>query len=131
MRWETSMNGNDDIFDGLGDIQRRQVLVDLLTNDPRHVPQLSGMTREMATGHEALLRLYLDSSRSIAGVDDDQLSLHTVHLPNLTDDDFIEWDQEANSVTKGTRYSEMRPILRLLDDEGRESPVQEVEISQD
>lgn len=118
------MIDNDDIFDALADSQRRQLLVGLLDRKSKHVPNLSGDSREMAGANETLLQAYLTSDREFAGVDRDLVRMHCVHLPELAESGFVEWDGDANVVTRGPRFDELKPLLELLDDhrEGRLAP---------
>jgi len=37
-----------------------------------------------------------------------------VHLPKLADHGFIDWDQDAQRVTKGPQFDEIEPLLTVL-----------------
>ncbi|MFC6827212.1 DUF7344 domain-containing protein [Halopelagius fulvigenes] len=110
-----------ELFDALADGTRRRLLVFLLDHESRDVPKLSGVSAEMAEMNRVLLREYLSGSRRVDGGDKELLRTHHVHLPKLDEFDFIDWDQEANVVTKGSRFDEIRPLLEPL--EGREERV--------
>lgn len=43
--------------------------------------------------------------------------MHHVHLPKLEAAGLIDWDQDANRVTRGPQFAEVRPILELLTDD--------------
>lgn len=115
---------NDDVFDALADGQQRRLLVGLLERDPQRVPVLSDPSREIARAHGAFRREFLSSDRTLADVDKERVRAHCVHLPQLTEDGFVEWDRDASVVTRGPRFDEMEPLLELLNDqrEGRTTP---------
>ncbi|MFC6718950.1 hypothetical protein ACFQHN_15380 [Natrialbaceae archaeon GCM10025896] len=81
------------------------------------------MSQKIAEADEGLFQQHLSSSRVIPGVDEELLRLHYVHLPKLTDYGFIEWDRDAHVVTKGPRFDEMKPLLKLLIDQQKEETV--------
>ena len=39
-----------------------------------------------------------------------------VHLPKLAEYGFIEWDRQANAVTRGPQFAEIEPMLRVVAD---------------
>lgn len=43
-----------------------------------------------------------------------RLSMKHVHLPKLVDLGYVDWDREAETVTRGPRFDELRPLLKLL-----------------
>ena len=110
------MINRDDIFEALAHRQRRRLLVDLLEEGPRRVPELSQATRELAGASEPFIRQYLSDHSDIDGVDDDLLRLHYVHLPVLTRHDFVVWSPETRLATRGPRFDDLRPVLELLAD---------------
>ncbi|WP_255194661.1 DUF7344 domain-containing protein [Natronobeatus ordinarius] len=114
---------DDELFDALADSRRRQLLVELLTHNPQHVPELSRKSQEIAKADEKLFQQHLSSSRTIPGVDEGLLRLHYIHLPKLADYGFIEWDRNTHVVTKGPRFDEMRPLLEPLIDQQKEETV--------
>ena len=107
------MVNHDDVFDALTASHRRQLLVNLLSS-PQHVPEPSGISREVAEADENLLQRYLSSSRMIAEVDEYSVSMHHIHLPKLAEYGFIEWNQDDNLVVQGPRFDEIRPHLKLV-----------------
>ena len=117
------MVDNEDVFDALADSRRRQVLVELLTDNPQHVPELSERSQEIAEADEGLLQQHLSGSPGIPAGDEELLRLYYVHLPKLADYGFIEWDRDAHVVTKGPRFDEMKPLLELLIDQQEEGSV--------
>jgi predicted transcriptional regulator len=59
----------------------------------------------------------LAPSRGLAtdGGDENQtIAMQHVHLPKLADHGFIDWDQDAQRVTKGPRFDEIEPLLTVL-----------------
>ena len=46
---------------------------------------------------------------------------HT-HIPKLADMGFVEWDRETGTLSKGTNWSEIEPLLELLRDNRDELP---------
>lgn len=117
------MIDNEDAFDALADRRRRQLLVELVTHNPQHVPELSGSAQEFAEADEGLIQECLSGSPEIPGRDGELLRLHHVHLPKLADYGFIRWNRDAHVITKGPRFDEIRPVLELLIDQQEDEPV--------
>lgn len=42
------------------------------------------------------------------------LELHHNHLPRLDSAGFVDWDDETDTVTRGPRFEEIRPVLSVL-----------------
>ena len=91
--------GLEEMFDALGAVQRRRVLVELLESpeDP-----LRGIT-DSETETEA--RFVGDTVR-----------MAHVHLPKLDDYGFIDWNEDADVVRTGEQFDEIEPLLGLLDE---------------
>lgn len=90
----------DDVFDVLADSYRRRLLFTLLETN-----SLNGTTG------------YLDSPPDGARFEERGRSRQQhVHLPKLDDYGFIEWSPATNDVERGSRFSEIRPVLELLSD---------------
>lgn len=85
----------DDALDALADEQRRELLCALLTHNPQDARQ--SMVDE--TDSPALEQL---------------LALQHVHLPKLQEYGFIDWDRDAEEISKGPNFEEIRPLLELL-----------------
>lgn len=119
------MAGKDDVFDALAKRQRRQLLLDLLDRDPQRVSELSGVSRELACAHDALLDEYLASTRTGREVDENLLRMHHLHLPKLAEYGFIAWCRETHVVTRGARFDEIEPYLELLLADQETRPEQE------
>ncbi|WP_205254135.1 MULTISPECIES: hypothetical protein [Halostella] len=117
----------DSGFDALSNERCRELLVSLLDSDHRVVPELSDEAREIANSNEELLRKHLASSREVAGVDEDLLGVRLVHLPKIADYGFVEWDRDANVMSRGPRFDDLRPLLEMVDDP-REVPPSEIPV---
>lgn len=107
------MTDYDAVFDALAASHRRQLLVELLSS-PQYVSKPSGLSREIAQADGNLLQRHLSSSRTIAEVDEDSVSLHHIHLPKLAEYGFIEWHRDDDLVVQGPRFDELRPYLELV-----------------
>ena len=51
-----------------------------------------------------------------------KLALHHNHLPKLGQIGFIEWDREANTISQGSHFEEIEPVLELLVEHQEEMP---------
>jgi hypothetical protein len=95
----------DRCFDALSDRQRRRVLVTLLDHNPQTVDFRAS-----------------DDSISDEVPDELALQMHHVHLPKLADMGYVEWDRTADSIERGAKFEELRPLLELLDEHSDELP---------
>jgi DNA-binding transcriptional ArsR family regulator len=117
---------NDGIVAALADDRRRQLLLDLREQETLHVPELSDSSQEMAGAHESILEEFLSSTMEIPGVDKDTLRTYHVHLPELAESGLVEWDRDANHVTRGPRFDDVKPLLEFLEDHRQERLTVEV-----
>lgn len=115
---------DDTVFTALAHEQRRQLLAELRSYDPQRVEKLSRESRELMRAHDAFVDEYLTGSLTIETVDKALIRMYHVHLPELTEDGFIEWDRDTHLVTKGPRFDELQPVLELVEteQEGRSEP---------
>ena len=97
----------DAILDSLAHIQRRKLLVALLTHNPQDDESVVIDANESEA--EELTRL---------------LQMTHNHLPKLEDYGFITWNRETNEVSKGPNFEEIRPILELLQNHEDELPAE-------
>lgn len=104
----------EDVFDAVANVDRRRILVTLLTEDAIQVAKLTGRSRELSGADEGLLSKHLSSGREVQGADEDHLRLLHVHLPKLVEYGFIEWDVEANLIRKGPRFEGVRGLVEHL-----------------
>jgi len=114
--------GNDDAFDALADRRRRQLLVDLLHHEPRPVPTLSDASRELLGANESLLGEFLAGNREIDDADKTAVRMYHVHLPKLVEYGYVEWDRDADAVSKGMEFDAIRHLLEMID-ERRSDPI--------
>lgn len=58
--------------------------------------------------------------------EDDDLELlmdyQLYHLPQLVDEGYIDYHREANTITKGTNFEAIEPLLKLIDEHRDELP---------
>lgn len=85
-------------FKAIGNVQRRRLLVHMLSHNPEDDSKL--YIGDMETTDEELAALLTEME-------------HT-HLPLLEDYGFIDWDRENHVVTKGPRFDEIRPLLEMM-----------------
>lgn len=111
------MMNNDDAFDAMADLQRRQLLNRLFTEDPQPVPLLSSVSQEILQAQEGFLREYLTGSREIANADKADIRTHHVHLPKLTEYGHVKWDRDAHVTTKGPKFDDVKPLLELVENQ--------------
>ncbi|WP_137283906.1 DUF7344 domain-containing protein [Halorussus salinisoli] len=99
----------DAMFDELWNIHRHRILVSVAGQNPRTEDEF---TPESLVSDEAD-----DGDRN--GV---KTELHNVHLPNLAEQGYIEWDAETQTIWRGPNFDEIAPLLRLVDDHRDELP---------
>lgn len=103
---QASNDALDTVFDALSHPYRRRILTRLNDHNPRDEASFS--------------------TDSVADeVDDDErvaIDVHHRHLPKLAESGFIEWDREANVVTRGPRFDEIAPLIDLMDAHRDELP---------
>jgi hypothetical protein len=51
-----------------------------------------------------------------------RIQLYHVHLPKLDDQRLVEWDRDAQTVSRGPRFDEVEPVLRLLAENSERFP---------
>jgi len=87
----------DELFEVLSKPPRRRILTALAaanpTNEAEFVPRdFTGDER----GEDILMRL------------------HHTHLPKLDEAGFIEWNPDSKTITRGPRFDEIAPLVKLL-----------------
>lgn len=110
---------NDDVFDAMAELRRRQLLAGLLHTDSRPVPKLSSVSQKMLQAHETILREYLSGPQEIENADKAAIRTHHVHLPKLVQYSYVEWDKDDSVVTKGLNFDDVRPLLDVVE-QGRD-----------
>ena len=94
-------------------IERRAVsseaidsMMDALRSRPRRVVLMTLIERPTEVSIAALERELTHENARIS-------LLHS-HLPKLADTGYIEWDEDAETVSRGPRFSEVEPLVQLL-----------------
>ena len=100
----------NELFEMLSHGVRRRILITVGRENPQDEDDVT--SKSAANDHEE---------------DDDALELlatqiyHT-HLPKLADSGFIDWDRDEGQITRGPRFDEIEPLLRLMDNHQDELP---------
>jgi hypothetical protein len=92
-RRAVSSDAIDSMMDALASPTRRDILATLL-----------GVTTGISIPD---LERRLDS-------EDDRIRLHHVHLPKLVASGYVTWDGVADTISRGPKFSEVEPLVRLL-----------------
>lgn len=85
----------DESFDLLSDPVRRRIVTRLHDHNPREEVEFTA--DELAAEGDQI-----------------ELAIHHHHLPKLADAGFIDWDRDANIVTRGPRFDEIAPLIELM-----------------
>lgn len=64
----------------------------------------------------ALLAAESDDEVDLPAVERDEqdASMHHVHLPKLADAGFVDWDRRTDTVARGPAFDEVAPLLETL-----------------
>lgn len=93
---EEFLNGH---LEALGRLERRRVLLRLANATPHNNPCIDFSDVE-PTAEER----------------DPLVPMRHLHLPVLEEYGFIQWDRKNHRVTKGPRFNELEPFLKLYHD---------------
>ena len=88
----------DEIFRCLSHPTRRRILTRLAEHNPRHEDEFS--TRGFDPDDRELTMF--------------KTRIHHKHLPLLEKSGFLEWDREADVITRGPNFEEVRPLIDLM-----------------
>lgn len=88
----------DDVFRVLADVHRRQVLICLAE---------TGQTPAMVQVPEDIIDEASDFEQR-------QIEFYHVHLPELEQHGYIQWNRETHTVRRGVEFDEIKHLLRLL-----------------
>lgn len=107
-RLDRSDDSLSELFEILSHEYRRRVLIAISQANPRDEEEI---TSEMVAD----------------GRDDDALAvveqkLYHIHLPKLADAGFIDWNHETGIITRGPRFKQIEPLLRLMHEHQDELP---------
>lgn len=94
----TNADALDESFDVLSHPFRRRILTRLHDHNPRDEAEFSA--DELADDADEVDRLVLE--------------IHHRHLPKLAEKGFIDWDREADVITRGPRFDEIAPLIELM-----------------
>jgi hypothetical protein len=94
--------GMDRIFDALCERHRRLILLTLHQTGSADISEL---------------RLRGNDDPDIT-----EIHLRHSHLPKLEDIGYVEWDEETDTISKGPRFSEIEPLLELIENHADELP---------
>lgn len=93
-------------LDALSHPYRRRILTRLHDRNPRREAEFS--SDELADDAD--------------DIDLREAEIHHRHLPKLDDAGFIDWDREADVITRGPRFDEIAPLIELMIDHRDELP---------
>lgn len=85
----------DEAFRALANAERRWLLLAL---------------QDRGEGSEEPLRLPED----LPARETDRVEMYHAHLPLLEEAGFVAWDRDADRVSRGPQFEELRPFLRAL-----------------
>ncbi|WP_238709604.1 DUF7344 domain-containing protein [Natronorubrum halophilum] len=100
------MTPADEFFRAVANVQRRRLLVRMLSHNPEDESKVYTGDRE--TDEEELATLLIEMQ-------------HT-HLPLLEEYGFIDWDRQNHEVSKGPEFDEIRPLLEMMVEHQGELP---------
>jgi hypothetical protein len=112
-----SANKNDgtsaslnELFEMLSHEYRRRTLTAIARDNPQGADEIT--SKSVADEHEE---------------DDDVIALleqqfYHVHLPKLDATGFIDWERDSGLITRGSRFEEIEPLLRLMSSHRDELP---------
>ena len=96
---------SDDLFNALADPYCRRVLITLLEEDAK---KETAIPEAIHRGETSLDRLNTE--------------MHHLHLPKLEKLGFIDWDREAQLVTRGPKFEDVRQYLQVIYEERDKLP---------
>jgi len=99
-----------ELFEILSHTYRRRILMAVAHHNPQDEDEIT--SESVADDHE----------KDGDTLEQLQLHLHHAHLPKLADAGFIDWDSDSGTITRGPRFAEIEPLLRLMHDHQDELP---------
>jgi len=92
---------NNNTFDALANEHRRRLLVALSDENPQPDNVQSSATVGVGV---------MQTEQPV------RVELYHVHLPKLEDYGFIQWNKDTGEISKGSQFSEIRPLLECIVD---------------
>ena len=90
----------DAAFEALTDEYRRRLLVGLFHRGPNDgIDPTAFLDGDSVTRHE-----------------NERIAMHHRHLPRLAEDDFVEWNRDAGTVSKGQNWAAIRGPVAILEE---------------
>lgn len=83
-------------------------MMDVLSREARRFVLLTLLDDDAETSIEVVLRT-IDSQRA-------EVQLYHTHLPKLEHAGYIEWRPGSDRITRGPRFDEIQPLVRLLEE---------------
>jgi hypothetical protein len=99
-----------ELFEILSHEYNRRILLTVAQDNPRDEDEITS---------ETVADAYEEDGDRIELVEQ---QLYHTHLPQLADAGFIEWDRDSGTITRGPRFEEVEPLLRLMHDHQDELP---------
>ncbi|RLM88460.1 helix-turn-helix transcriptional regulator [Haloarcula sp. Atlit-7R] len=100
----------NELFEILSHEYRRRILLAVAQQNPQDEADITS---------EAVAEEHGDDGDALEHV---KTGLHHVHLPKLADAGFIDWDRDSGTITRGPRFEEIEPLLKLMHDHQDELP---------
>jgi 6-phosphofructokinase len=101
----------DRMLDALGHVERRALPVALLSEDDG-----------------AASRVAVEAVDSVDGPEGALIARQHTHCPKLAAEGIVDWDRDANTISKGPNFEAVRPLLERLVDYERERADAPVEL---
>lgn len=103
---QTESTTLDQLFTCLSHPTRRRILTTLAADNPRDKEEFESPDFKPEDEELALFRT--------------QLYHH--HLPHLEEGGYIAWDRDADIITRGPNFEEVRPLIELMNNHQDELP---------
>lgn len=97
----------DTIMSILANEHRRRLLVALLKRNPQDVDNS---------------QVPVDVAIAESELEASLIQMKHVHLPKLEEGGFIMWDRDSNKISRGARFGEIRPLVKLMKEHTDELP---------
>lgn len=100
------------LFEVLSAAPRRRLLIALCDVESIAIPEGLRVRGATVTSQSAAPAMPHPESDRVTTSDD--LALYHVHLPKLADHGFIKWDRTTQTVSRGSEFAAVEPLLDLL-----------------